>query len=343
MRRWIWLLLASSLILCGFSPKIPISEDSQYSYCPSTINDLTYYCRGDSNNIVDYIYCYDGADSKEVLAPSETGWDKEHVCDPSVVKGSFKYKEHDYTYLMVFLGCDNARCVKNQIGLAVSDDGYNWIKIDSNPLPLGEYYETWGIGQASIINIEGTQLLFYTEGATDHCGTYVRECDFSDLDNMSIGKKIKINVPTDIELITNADFAMYDNYTYMVCDYNIKNKNDPKLGGRINYIVPERSAIYKTLTPSDYDYSKVEWTKLDEIWETNRNHNCGFVRNEFGYLADSVVLYTGSKNSLKYEYTGDVTNFLSSYRIYEYRFVDYELYISSLFQTYLSILVKEVV
>lgn len=337
MRKWIWLLLASSLALCGFSPKIPIDEDSYYSYCPSTINDLTYFCKGDSNHIVDYIYCYDGADSKEVLAPSKTGWDKEHVCDPSVIKGSFIYNEHDYDYLMIYLGCDNTKCVKNQIGIAVSDDEYSWIKIDSNPLPLGEYYKSWGIGQASIINIEDTQLLFYTEGTSDHCGTYMRKCNFNDLNNIVIGDKIKVNTPNDIDLITNADFALCGKYTYMVCDYNTKDKNNPKLGGKVSYIVPEKSAIYKALTPTDYDYSNVEWTKVDEINVANRNHNCGFVRDEYGNLKDSVVMYTGSNNSLKYEHTGDVRTFLPSYRIYEYQFIDCNIQLTNIIKNYLHI------
>ena len=64
-----------------------------------------------------------------MLSPTPETWDRTHTCDPTVIKGEFKYNGETYNYLMAYLGCVPLNCKLNETGLAVAKD-YNgpWIK-----------------------------------------------------------------------------------------------------------------------------------------------------------------------------------------------------------------------
>jgi len=116
----------------------------RYAYCPSVImqgserhvwfcgtepagsfNDHIYYLRGDLD--------YASRIPKAVLAPGAPGsWDNRHVCDPSIVKGEFKWNGTTYPYAMFYLGNRDGRFY-NEIGVAFAQsiDADNWVKYPS--------------------------------------------------------------------------------------------------------------------------------------------------------------------------------------------------------------------
>src|SRR6185312_10821894 len=120
-----------------------------YDYAPSAIEDehgirYMFLCENKKPfEIVDHVYLYKGIPTAkgyvwtpgtEIVAPSKTGWDKIHICDPDVRQLDFKYKGQQYHYIMTYLGVDQW-WNHNQIGLAFSKaiEG-PYIKWDRNPL-----------------------------------------------------------------------------------------------------------------------------------------------------------------------------------------------------------------
>lgn len=141
----------------------------------------------------------------ESSVPWDNGaWDRRHVCDPSVVKGTFAYDGETYSYLMAYLGC-YVSDRDNEIGLAVAQSPAGpWKKIEMAADPnadknhidglvstlnpwtrrnrafiefdgqFEDYYVTdsqriagaWGVGQPSVVSVDkqGKVLLFYTVG-----------------------------------------------------------------------------------------------------------------------------------------------------------------------------------
>ena len=168
-------LVVSFCFLAGFSSPVSDTNDlaNTYVYCPDTISNKIYYCRGNSLEVHDYIYVYDYETNKSTVAikPSAGSWDSYHVCDPSVVAYKCSYNGVDYNYLMAYLGCDNGNNQNNQVGIAASVDGKKWKKIRTKNLKLGKS-TGWGIGQPTLFpdpNNADNLLLFYTiENITDH-------------------------------------------------------------------------------------------------------------------------------------------------------------------------------
>ena len=122
-------------------------EEYFYNYCPSIKiegKDMhVYYCTNEFwGNITDYVGYRTGKvinkklhfkDEELVLAPTPDTWDLRHVCDPSVIKGEFKYEDETYSYLMAYLGCVPSDCTLNETGIAVSKTPNGpWIKCNSN-------------------------------------------------------------------------------------------------------------------------------------------------------------------------------------------------------------------
>lgn len=205
------------------------SEFYNYSVCAIEERDVHHFwwCQNaDPHQIVDHIYYRKFILSNKkwtppipVLSPSEEGWDSLHTCDPAVVKGEFRYEGELFNYALFYLGTYSPGGKHNQIGVAFAKSPEGpWVKFKGNPIIKGSE-RTWGVGQASLLSLDkkGRLLIFYTQQEEDFSThTYMRELDFSDMDNPKIGEA-KL-VPTaglkereeGMEVILNdADFA-YD-------------------------------------------------------------------------------------------------------------------------------------
>ena len=113
-----------------------IGESKYYDYCPSIFiennESHVYYCTNkDEGNVTDYVGYKNGKIiNDKVVYPSEMNyalthgehgsWDSRHACDPSVIKGEFKFHNETYNYLMAYLGCVPSDCTLNETGIAVS-------------------------------------------------------------------------------------------------------------------------------------------------------------------------------------------------------------------------------
>jgi len=92
-----------------------------------------------------------------VLTPGSTGsWDEGAVADPNVI--SFNGKLYMY-----YLGQD--RLLEQRLGLAVSDDGVNWIKHARNPiLDIGpaDAFDARGLGTPAVVYQPPYFVMLYT-------------------------------------------------------------------------------------------------------------------------------------------------------------------------------------
>ena len=310
-----------------------------YNYCPSVMTEpdgtrYIYYCTNrNSYKVIDYVGCRKGTPNEDgtyswseeslVLSPSEAGaWDAHHTCDPTVIKGVFRYNGTEYSYLMAYLGCTSYDNQENKIGLAVSNSPMGpFVKVGSEPIVDFKLDATssvfqWGVGQASLVSMDkaGKAWMFYTRGDKYGTRTVVRECDFSDLASPVIGKEIKVNTSglTNLnggnDFMNNADFV-YDpenDKFYSASDCHPNPSDEP------NYIASTFRLNYFKGT----NFTRGSWRTVAQIGPQKtgaaRNHNVGLVRDEYGHLynKDFITVY----------YTVSVTGNQSlwSYRIYEY-------------------------
>ena len=314
-----------------------------YNYCPSImqVDENTayiYYCTNQtSKNVTDYIGCRKGTRNADdswswsaetiVLSPSKSTlfnkpWDSRHACDPSVVKGKFMYNGEEYSYLMAYLGCKSNDSQDNKIGLAVSKtpDGQftrvgDGLFVDFEYEGRADIWE-WGVGQASLINIdkESRIMMFYTRGDRDGTRTIVEEWNLADLGNPvrisseKLSAKGLKNLNGNQDIINNADFG-YDPITgryYAVSDCH-PNPSD----------VPDYISSHFRVTYFDYtdSFTTFTWKSIATIGPDQtgfaRNHNVGIMRDAYGHITEDYlsVFYTVS-------ITGDDS--LWSYRIYDY-------------------------
>ena len=300
-----------------------------YNYCPSVIKDKniyhTFYCSNKNNGIIkDYIYYTKSieiqdniyyTDKIQVLAPSKNGWDSEHVCDPSVIEGNFVYNNKSYKYLMAYLGCNTKDNQQNKIGLAVSNDlEKDWEKVGDSPF-IDFYYNydkqnyfQWGIGQPSLLNYNDYIIIFYTQGTWNLTSTIAEIWDLQDLNNPIKIDKFTISNNGTNDFISNADFALKDNYIYMICDKH------PFEGNVLNNI-PNASYIYKTKMSDINDLKNCNWEYVENISLINsgynKNHNTCLIKNNKGEFQDSI-LYTSATEKNTF------LNSLWTYRIKKY-------------------------
>ncbi len=282
-----------------------------YEYCPSVMYqggvENVFFCRNKNDGqIIDYIYLRrNGGVTLQVLAPTSGAWDSVHVCDPSVIQGYFNYSGTVYRYMMAYLGCSTYNSQQNQIGVAVSNDLLHWVKYEGNPVVHHGYqsayssYFQWGVGQPSIVSVDhaGKVLMFYTKGTYNKTASYVRLCDFSNMNSPVISDEVYLSSSGTGDFLSNGDFAYTDGTLYMVCDHH------PFAGGSLDYIANE-SAIYAaswTLSDQVSSLSNISWSRVGAInssisgWE--RNHNCCFFRDPYGALAANMIYYTHASSS----------------------------------------------
>ncbi|GJE48396.1 hypothetical protein GOFOIKOB_1425 [Methylobacterium tardum] len=113
-----------------------------YNYAPSLIteNGTTdiWWC-GQGKTDVIYHRSYNAqtgfSPAQVVFQPTPGSWNRQYVCDPSVIKGSFTNPAdgQHYAYAMYYSGADNLPGNNNQTGLAFSNDKVTWI---GHPSPV---------------------------------------------------------------------------------------------------------------------------------------------------------------------------------------------------------------
>lgn len=339
-----------------------IGETNKYNYCPSYfIEDNiahVYYCTNkDEGNVTDYVGYRKGEvvnnkvkysdNSQYVLTHGEMGsWDSRHACDPSVVKGEFKYHGEEYNYLMAYLGCVPSDCTQNETGIAVSKtpDG-PWIKCDFkedgvtkiNPIvPFSDFScneTSWGTGQPSLVSIDkkGRVLLFTTVGATNGTFTNLREYDFSDIDNYKLlRERVSINIDGirgstgSASFINNADFG-YDEVNKRIIMakprqfFGTDGKSPNFIADTIDvyYIDDTEGSEIGDVLFAGKNTTKI-WKLIGSVNESLtgflRNHNTGLVTDEYKRIDSSSplgVLFTRGD-----EDRGGQWSYLSTYRLY---------------------------
>ena len=338
-------------------------ETRIYNYCPSIFiennEQHVYYCSNkNEGNVTDYVAYRKGIIQNNEIKYSNVNyvlehsselsvWDSRHCCDPSIVKGEFKYKGETYNYLMAYLGCLTSDSTRNETGIAVAKSPAGpWIKCNSmkadgvtpiNPIvPYSEFQvndNNWGTGQPSLVSVDkkGKVLLFTTIGASNGTFTNLREYDFSDIDNyVLLRERTKISsdgikgVGSNSSFINNADFG-YDevNRRVLVAKPRQFFGTDGKAPGFIAdtidlyYIDDTEGENVGDVLFAGNNTSKI-WKQAGVIDKTLtgflRNHNTGLITDPYGRIDATGrvgVAFTRSD-----EETGGNWSYLSTYRIY---------------------------
>lgn len=300
-----------------------------YNYAASVISsggtEHVFYCSNRKSTVVTDYICYrqctmqsDGtyvySDKQTVLKPTSGTWDGTHVCDPSVIQGSFSYNGSSYCYLMAYLGCNTTNSQENKIGLAVSNSlSGGWTKIAANPI-ISIPYDTahadafqWGVGQPSILSIDGggNVLICYTQGTWNLTSQIASVWNLSDLNNpVCLGSATVSNNGTG-DFISNADFAYSSGTLFLICDKH------PFSAGTLSN-VSDVSAVYSTSISNLGDpnqFASCTWSPVATIGIYSKNHNAAFFRDGYGNLASRNVLYT------KADQLGTFADSLWTYRL----------------------------
>ena len=308
------------------TPSVTISEpefifgflgESRYSYCPSVLEQEDgsvhmFFCGNPDNLImVDNIYHIkinsDGSKTapKSVLQPGAVGtWDDHHTCDPSVIEGSFSWNDTNYKYAMFFLS-NKYGVYYNEIGVAFSNDldADSWTKYPDQIVRktwsgegdqlIGGGWKSWGVGQPSVVSLDGKGKILLTYTVGDIGGTRIvwSEADFSNMNDYTISAPRTI-VQGGLMAIDNKS----RDYTCN-SDFAIDTEADKILMIRPVQPMPDSYPSYLNssleidyMNLSDFMNQGGNWIPIYRITPDDtgypRNHNAALLRDNFGHLKD---------------------------------------------------------
>ena len=277
-----------------------------YDYAPSFIKDkygiiYGFLCENrDPFEIVDYIYLYKGIlrdgeyvwqPATQIIAPSESGWDCCHICDPDVREFTTHYKGETYYWIMTYLGVDQWDCNHNQIGLAFSKNIEGpYIKFDKNPLIPYEGRDKWGTGQSTTIVLNDTTIRVFYHSTTENGPYCCRDIELADLDHIVIGPERAIKF-----LPPNSYPAIYGDNIFMVSE--LRDDNYERIVP--TWVGNECRVQYMKNTEEMFTAAENPWTEIGSVKEADtgfpRGHNPGFLTDTKGYLLtdqELVVYFT---------------------------------------------------
>lgn len=289
-----------------------------YAYAPSIVRDgdteWIWSCHNDDPGVIkDHIYLtriVDGevVESRSVLQASPApAWDSFHVCDPSVIAGSFRMDGARYGYAMFYLGNDLDASAHNQVGVAFAQEPEGpWVKYPE-PIVTFERTDQWGVGQPSAVSLapgSGKVALFYTRGDTS-TRAYQRVLDLRDMDRPQIGEPTLL--PTEglvgrdggDDWLNGYDVALDRNRQryYVVREQHPYPDRNPWWIGPAVQVASMGVADVR----AGSGVWRVEGTVDEELTGFPRNHNAGLVRTWHGYLPERdelEVVFTDSCSSL---------------------------------------------
>ena len=263
-------------------------------YYGSTAKVSIFSCQNKDNyQTVDHVFLNDSDGRYQILTP-QSGWDRFHICDPSIVKGNFKYQGISYKYVMAYLGVDNAACVNNSIGLAVSNDlKGGWVKVGNTPFINSGTSGRWGAGQPSLIYVNNKLIMFYTNDTGSGSPMEVR---IINPDGFGIIGSVGLST-ANTSWMHNADFAYKGNRLYVAYE------GDEAL--RTHDIISDTIQI-KSAYISDYgnlnSYKNLSWETENvvnsSVSGSVRNTNAGLFKDSSGGLYSRNVAFTKTDSGL---------------------------------------------
>ena len=293
-----------------------------YNYAPSVITE---------NGTTDFWWCGQGktdvifhrsyspqtgfSPAQVVFQPTSGSWNQLHVCDPSVIKGSFANPADGqrYTYAMYYSGVDNAPGNNNQTGLAFSNDKINWANYPKpviSPLNPAVAQGNYGNGQPATINVDGrSSLLVFTtdlsgpQGIAGFGDLYVRHT----ADGVNFNPPIRIpNEATDGTTVNpNSDLA-YDSAkgdVYVIT--GLPGRNCQKVTCKDPARNPDRETyqlgLYKMPLKALLSGTPAKWFPVgylnSDVTGFYLNHSPGFQRDPYGnltpFLPNITVFFSG--------------------------------------------------
>jgi hypothetical protein len=257
--------------------------------------------------------------------PSTPSWAAYHICDPDVVKGTFRYaapgqSAMTYTWAMFFTGADNddggVDGRFNVVGVALANSPLGPWTIVADPIididepdynPAG-----YGVGQPSVTSVDqqGKLLLFYSgldcqalDTPDPSCkiadrGTAVRTLDLSNANAPVLGPRSFVTtagltpepfLPNSGRFLHNASWAYDPSRSSFVISRDTGNLDGNEI--QVNVEV-DRIAGASIWSGSG------TWTVIGQITSAQTgyhwNHNSGLVRDPYGGLAyQSPLDYSG--------------------------------------------------
>lgn len=313
----------------------PETEKKRYSYCPVVLQQengdrYVYMCANPYadpsaslyDTIIDNVYMFtehpDGTrtEAKSVLQPGEV-YDNHHVCDPSVIEGEFKMGGTVYKYAMFY-----TTGIKEydycELAVAFSNDltADRWVKYTDGPIVKKTWDSEgdlpwsggncWGVGQPSAISLDkkGKVLLTYSIGDLNGTRVAYRFIDMSDMSKLDMGTQRSMitnglkQSNGNQDIASNLDFAVDMDHDRIIMVRDVR----PFPNIYPSFIPATLEVMY--ISFSGFQQNVGTWKKLAQITPDlsgfPRNHNAGFVRDNFGYITDYMkptVYYTVSKQS----------------------------------------------
>ncbi|PKU25112.1 putative Ig domain-containing protein [Telmatospirillum siberiense] len=160
---------------------LTISNPQRYNYGSSVLTDgqtdYIWSCSNQQPSVIQDSIFYTVAPSGEVpatlptsvaVAPSSAApWGSFHLCDPSVVRGSFSYFGTPYRYAMFATGTPLNASTDNSVGVAYANDPAGPWTVAPTPVVANPYATSaWGEGQPSVVYASGSNvLLTWTDGS----------------------------------------------------------------------------------------------------------------------------------------------------------------------------------
>ena len=260
-----------------------------YVYAPSVmVEGTTFYIYSCSNKdeYQTHAHIYLNTNTRTMILAPQGGWDGYHICDPSVVKGNFYYNGANYKYALAYLGIEDGNGLGNNIGIALSNSPTSgWVRVGNQPYISSNTKSRWGVGQPSLIYVNGKLIMFYTNDTGVGSGMQVRIINPNNMQIEAAGNLGTANT----NWMHNADFAYKDNRLYVAYE------GDENNGDIISDTIKIKSAYI-----SDYTnigaYQNLYWEDENVINSyvsgQPRNTNAGLFKTQSGELQSRMVAFT---------------------------------------------------
>ncbi len=277
-----------STAACDFPPGaiadrgVAVNRRPWYNYGPSVmLEDDRYrmwWCGRDStrpHEIIDVIYYSESTSGLNwtnpvrVLTVDGGPHQGIYACDPTVVKASNNY------YYMFFTsewpGTHVVGGTDNQVFLAWSPNGVNWDHANGGRpvIPIGEPAGTYGIGQSSVIFLDGGFEQFFTDTRSGRHNIYVaRSTDGGVTFSLRNGGN---PVLQDVTAVDAKYVPGYDLFLVAV--------EGPPVQWKISFYLLDRN--YRVVAHRDPGADR---------WPSTHNHNPGLLGDPSGFIVNPEII-----------------------------------------------------